>query len=118
MEIIKNKRMIKPSMVIVLIFSLVFMWSIIGASLPTGEISTQLNQIEESIMKDDWNQAKMSMEDLKTIYNSNKVLVQGSNSNEVISTLDYILAELKNSIDNEQDTALGYIRGLKASLEY
>ena len=114
----KNERIIRPSMVIVLIFSLVFIWSLIGARLPTGEINAQLNQIEESIMKDDWNQAKMSMEALKTIYNSNKVLVQGSNSNEVISTLDYILAELKNSIDNEQDTALEYIRGLKACLEY
>lgn len=105
-------------MVIVLIFSLVFMWSIIGASLPTDEISAQLNQIEESIIRKDWEQAKMSMEVLKTIYKSNKVLVQGSNSNEVISTLDYIIAELKTSIDNEQDTALEYIRALKASLEH
>lgn len=114
----KNKRMIRPSMVIVLIFSFVFMWSLIGARLPKGEISAQLNQIEESIMNNDWDQAKMSMEVLKTIYNSNKMLVQGSNSNEVISTLDYILGELKTSIDNEQDTALEYIRGLKASLEH
>ena len=114
----KKERIIRPSLVIVLIFSLVFMWIIIGASLPTDEISVQLNQIEESIIRKDWEQAKISVEVLKTIYNSNKVLVQGSNSNEVISTLDYILAELKNSIDNEQDTALEYIRGLKASLEY
>lgn len=114
----KIKRGIRPYAVIKWVVSFAFMLSIVGATLPTEDINIHLEQIEESIINKDWNQAKMSMEVLKTIYNSNKVLTQGNNATEIFLTLDYILGELDTLIQNEQESALEYINGLKASIEY
>lgn len=114
----KDKRLFRPFYGIVCIIFVAFMVNIISARLPDSEINVQVNQIEQSIINKDWEQAKVSMEILKTIYNSNKMLIPGNNATEVTSTIDYIMRELNTLIQNEQDSALEYIRGLKSSLEY
>lgn len=100
------------------LISFLIIYSMVGANLPIEDITSNLNQIEESIENNDWDQAKISMEILKTIYNSNKALVQGSNANDTISTIDYIMGEIDTLIQNEEDSALEYIRGLKDSIQY
>lgn len=103
---------------IVWIISFLIVWIIFRIKLPNNEFKVKLNQIEESIVKDDWNEAKTSMEELKIIYEENRILIQSNNASEILLNFDFALGQLDNSIQYEEDSALEYIGGLKASLSY
>lgn len=112
----KNDK--KPFIRIVWIISFAIVWIIFGVRLPKNEFKVKLNEIEESIVKENWNEAKISMEELKIIYEKNRMLIQANNSSEILLNFDFALGQLDNSIQYEEDSALEYIGGLKSSLNY
>ena len=113
-----RKNDMRHVVAIVWLISFVIMWSIFSVRLPKSDFNLQLNQIEQSISKKDWKQAKISMEELKRIYTKNKALIQVNNATEILTTFDYTLGQLDASVQYEQDEALEYIGGLKWSLNY
>lgn len=46
------------------------------SSLPKDEFKAELNEIEKNAANKDWNKAKKSMEQLKNIYNSRRIIIQ------------------------------------------
>ncbi|MBC2399705.1 DUF4363 family protein [Clostridium tetanomorphum] len=101
---------------VIWIISFVVMWNIFNVLLPKNEFKIQLNQIEESVSKKDWNQARKSMVQLKNIYNRNRIFIQANNATEILTTFNYTMGQLDVSIQHEQNAALEYIGGLKSSL--
>lgn len=100
------------------LISFIFMLIIFSVSLPENEFRSKLNQIERSVSKQDWNQAKKSMTELKNIYNNHIIIIQSNNATEILTTFDLTMGQLDTSIQHEQDAALEYIGGLRASLDF
>lgn len=113
-----NKNDRRYAVRLVWIISFILMWFIFNKTLPRKGMDIQLIKIEDSITNNDWNQAKISMNVLKNIYKKNEVLIQANNATEILQTFDYTLGQLDASIQNENDSALDYIGGLKASIDY
>ncbi|MBU3191124.1 hypothetical protein K9O30_17680 [Clostridium bowmanii] len=114
----KNNNDMRLAIGITWVISFTVMWIIFNAFLPRIEFNLQLNQIEKSVSIKDWNQAKKSMEKLKSIYNRKRILIQSNNSTEIFTTFEFTLGQLDISIRHEQDYALEYIGGLKSSLNF
>lgn len=103
---------------IVWIISFVIMWIIFAVRLPGNEFRVKLNDIEKNIVKEEWNEANKSMEELKKIYDKKRLLIQSNNASEVLKNFDFALGQLENSIRAKENSSLEYIGGLKASLNY
>jgi hypothetical protein len=116
--IIKNKNDMRLAITITWVISFAFMWIILNTFLPKNEFNMELNQIEKSIEIKDWKQAKESMEQLKRIYNKNRILIQANNATEILTTFEFAIGQLDISVQHEQDAALEYIGGLKSSLDF
>jgi hypothetical protein len=116
--IIKNKNDMRLAIAITWVISFAFMWIIFNAFLPKNEFNMELNQIEKSVEIKDWKQAKKSMEGLKRIYNTNRTLIQANNATEILTTFEFAIGQLDISIQHEQASALEYIGGLRASLDF
>ena len=108
----------KPFIRILWIISFAILWIMFGFKLPKKEFKDKLNKIEESVVKENWNEAKKSMEELKEIYNKERLLIQSNNATEILLNFDFAFGQLDSSIQNEEDSALEYIGGLKSSLDY
>ncbi|MCB2314222.1 DUF4363 family protein [Clostridium tagluense] len=117
MKIIKNKNDMRLFIGTTWLISFVVMWILFNAFLPKNEFNMQLNKIEKSVSIKDWNQAKKSMDELKSIFNKNRILIQTNNSTEIFTTFEFALGQLDASIQHKQDAALEYIGGLKSSLD-
>jgi tellurite resistance protein len=116
--IIKNKNDMRLAITITWVISFAFMWIILNTFLPKNEFNMELNQIEKSIEIKDWKQAKESMEELKRIYNKNRILIKANNATEILTTFEFAIGQLDISVQHEQDAALEYIGGLKSSLDF
>jgi hypothetical protein len=116
--IIKNKNDMRLAIAITWVISFAIMWFIFNAFLPKNEFKMELNQIEKSVEIKDWKQAKKSMEELKRIYNKNRILIQTNNATEILTTFEFAIGQLDISIQHEQDASLEYIGGLRSSLEF
>ncbi|KAJ49806.1 ribosomal protein S4E [Clostridium tetanomorphum] len=116
MVVIKSRNDMRFVVGVIWIISFVVMWNIFNVLLPKNEFKIQLNQIEESVSKKDWNQARKSMVQLKNIYNRNRIFIQANNATEILTTFNYTMGQLDVSIQHEQNAALEYIGGLKSSL--
>jgi hypothetical protein len=100
------------------IISFIVVWGIFSIFLPKNAFKNKLNQIEQSVSKQDWKEAKKSMAELKNIYNKNRILIQANNATEILTTFDYTIGQLDSSIKHEQNSSLEYIGGLKSSLDF
>ncbi|MGH4117457.1 hypothetical protein [Clostridium sp.] len=118
MAIIKNKNDMRLAIAITWVISFAFMWIMFNAFLPKNEFNIVLNQIEKSVEIKDWKQAGKSMEDLKRIYNKNRILIQTNNATDILTTFEFAIGQLDISIVHEQNAALEYIGGLKSSIDF
>lgn len=113
-----KKNDMRHAIQIVWLITFIGMWIIFNVRLPKNVIHVQLDKIEESISKGDWNKARISMNVLQKIYNKNKLLIQANNATEILLTFDHTLGQLDAAIQYEKDSALEYVGGLQASLDY
>lgn len=94
------------------------LWIAFEKALPKNEFSACLNNIEKSINNKNWTEAKKSTEDLKKIYENNKIIIRANNSTEAMGTFQNTLGQLYISVNYEQEAALEYIGALKESLDW
>lgn len=96
----------------------VAMWLFFNTTLPNHDFVVYLNKIEKSVVKKDWDNAKKSMEELKGIYNSKRVIIQMNNATEIYTTFELTMGQLESAVKYEQSMATEYIGALNSSLNF
>lgn len=114
----KYNNDMRLTIIMVWVISFITIWLMFNALIPRNEFINQLNRIEQSVSKNDWKDAKESMEDLKRIYNRGRIFIQANNATEILTNFDCIMGQLDASVKYEQDAAIEYIGGLRASLDF
>lgn len=94
------------------------LWIAFEKALPKNEFSSCLNNIEKSINNKNWTEAKKSANELKKIYENNKIIIRTNNATEAMATFQNTLGQLYISVEYEQEAALEYIGALKESLDW
>lgn len=94
------------------------LWIAFEKALPKNEFSSCLNNIEKSINNKNWTEAKKSANELKKIYENNKIIIRANNATEAMATFQNTLGQLYISVEYEQEAALEYIGALKESLDW
>lgn len=94
------------------------MWVLFERMLPKHEFNSCLNNIENSVNSKNWVEAKKSTDELKKIYENNKIIIRTNNATEAMATFQNTLGQLYISVDYEQETSLEYIGALKESLDW
>lgn len=96
----------------------VAIWLFFKATLPNEDFKIYLNKIELSVSQKDWSNAKRSMEQLKEIYESKKLVIQMNNATEIYMTFDFTMGQLEYAVKNEQVSAVEYVGALNSSLRF
>lgn len=93
------------------------MWTIFGFLLPKKQFETNLNNIEKYVRNKEWEEAKLSVEELSRIYKENEIIIQINNATEVLTSFQSVLGQLYISVEHKQDSAIEYIGALRATLD-
>ena len=99
------------------IICFIAIWLFFNATLPNNEFQIHLNKIEQSMAKDDWNNANKYMEQLKEIYDGKKVVIQMNNATEIYATFQLTMGQLDYAVKHKQISGVEYIGALNSSLD-
>lgn len=113
-----NKSDMRLNIAIIWLLCFIALWFIFNSLIPKHEFEVELNQIEKSVTKKDWKQAKKSMQELNNIYNRKRVFIQMNNATEIFTNFDLTIGQLDTSIQHEQEAAIEFIGGLRATLDF
>lgn len=94
------------------------MWLIFNFVLPKEQFKNHLNNIEKNVANKDWDKAKRSMGELRSIYNNKRAVIQMNNATEILTTFDLTLGQLEASVEHEQEAAVEYVGALKSTLDF
>ena len=113
-----NQKYMRKIIACIWIIGFILLWAIFNRILPRHSILTKLDEIEENVQREDWEKARISVDELNKIYNDKKFIIQVNNATEAFITFNYTLGQLEYSVKHEQKTALEYIGTLRYSLDY
>lgn len=109
----KNKHDIRLFIALTWVISFVFMWCFFYLLLPRNRFNEQLDIIEKNVIESQWDEARVSMDELKKIYERNRTIIQINNGTEAFVTFDSMIGQLDDAIKNKQELAGEFIGGLR-----
>lgn len=118
MKILFDENKMRFYIAIAWMICFISMWAIFSGVLPNDEFNSYLNQIEKSVTNKDWNNAQKSMEELKSVYNKKRVVIQMNNATEIFTTFELTMGQLEASVQHKQDAAIEYIGAIRNSLDF
>lgn len=109
----KNKHDIRSFIVLTWVISFLFIYCLFSILLPRHRFKEQLDIIEKNIIESRWDKARVSMDELKKIYEGNRAIIQVNNATEAFITFDSMIGQLDDAVENKQEAAKEYIGGLR-----
>ncbi|MCM0649638.1 DUF4363 family protein [Clostridium swellfunianum] len=102
---------------IVWVVAFLGIWSLFQSYFPIKSMKQQLNQIEESIDKKDWVQAKENASRFKENFRRNRIFIQMNNATEAFTVFEQNIGQLETSVKHKQDSALEYVGALREAID-
>ncbi|GKU23487.1 hypothetical protein [Clostridium folliculivorans] len=109
----KNKHDIRLFIALTWVISFAFIWCFFYLLLPRHKFKEQLDIIEKHVIESRWDEARVSMDKLKEIYEGNRTIIQINNGTEAFVTFDSMIGQLDDAIENKQELAGEFIGGLR-----
>ncbi len=105
---------------IVVLWTIAFLllWGGFYLLLPEKALIREIDKMEKSIVKEDWDSAQKQLDDFKKTYYDKKILIQSNNATEAFINFNNNLGQLDYCIRNKEPSALEYLGALKFSLDY
>ncbi|AGB40978.1 hypothetical protein Halha_1017 [Halobacteroides halobius DSM 5150] len=99
------------------IISFIVLWSTLQLSLSVEPFINNLNDLEESIVNENWDLTHKNLNKLEDTWQANKLMIQISNGSTEVYEFERTLGHLKTLIQHKEDDALEYIGTLKVILK-
>jgi hypothetical protein len=111
-----EKSDIRYKLAVVWVLVFVGIWVIFHKSFPMKSMDQLLSQIEVSMEKEDWAQAKKYAAEFRESFRKNRVFIQMNNATEALTVFEQNIGQLETSVKHEQDSAFEYIGALRESI--
>ncbi|MTI81735.1 MAG: DUF4363 family protein [Firmicutes bacterium] len=89
------------------------MWLSLGFTMPKQLMVSEINKLETAVVNENWEDASLYMDNLDTIWDNNKLLIQLNNGSEELSAFQRMLQQTKVLVKYQDDDVMDHIGELR-----